>query len=30
MNMNRRFYYAKAAFLRIAPPTVAIKYLRML
>lgn len=30
MNMKRRFYYARAAFLRIAPPIVAVEYLRAL
>ena len=30
MNMNRRFYYARAEFLRITPPIVAIEYLRVL
>lgn len=30
MNMNRRFYYARAEFLRIAPPILVVEYLRAL
>jgi hypothetical protein len=30
MNMNRRFYYARAAFHRIAPPIVVAEHLKAL
>ena len=30
MNMSRRFYYARAALSRIAPPIIAAKYLEAL
>jgi hypothetical protein len=30
MNMKCRFYYARVAFLRIAPPIATVEYLRAL